>query len=192
MDLRQSTASQEVPLGQFLDTDGAVVTGLTIANTDIKVWKTGATAFANKNSGGATEISGGVYYGVFDATDTNTAGPLVIFITVAGALSVRVECTVLPTVIYDAKYAGGNLPAVASVAGAVGSVTGAVGSVSGAVGSVGANGITASSLAADAGTEIAAAVIAAAAADPIHANIEEVNNVQLQGAGVLGNEWRPV
>lgn len=37
--LRQSTASQEVPLGYFLDsTDGNTEkTGLTIANTDIKI-----------------------------------------------------------------------------------------------------------------------------------------------------------
>jgi len=52
--LKQSTASQEIPLGVFVDeTDGKTAeTGLTIANTDIKLWKTGATTLANKNSGG--------------------------------------------------------------------------------------------------------------------------------------------
>ena len=71
--LKQSTASQEVPLGYFLDnTDGDTEeTGLTIANTDIKIWKNGATTLANKNSGGATHISNGIYYCVLDATDTN-------------------------------------------------------------------------------------------------------------------------
>lgn len=38
---------------------------------------------------------------------------------------------------------------------------------------------------------VPAAVLAAAQADPIHANIEEVNNVQLQGAGTVSNQWRP-
>lgn len=81
--------------------------------------------------------------------------------------------------------------AVGSVTGAVGSVTGAVGSVTGnvggnvtgSVGSVAANGISASSLAADAGTEIAAAVLAAAAADPIDANLQQINDVTLTGDG---------
>lgn len=106
--LRQSTASQEVPLGYFLDsTDGNTEeTALTIANTDIKLWKMGATTLANKNSGGATHISNGVYYAVLDATDTNTLGALVVFVHVAGALPVRVECEVLPAVVYDALIAG--------------------------------------------------------------------------------------
>lgn len=54
--LRQSTASQEVPLGTFVDkTDfNTEEAALTIANTDIKLWKAGATTLADKNSGGAT------------------------------------------------------------------------------------------------------------------------------------------
>ncbi len=104
--LRQSTASQEVPLGHFVDdTDGKTAeTALTIANTDIKVWKTGATTLANKNSGGATHISGGIYYAVLDATDTDTVGPLVLFVAVSGALAVRLECDVLPANVFDARY----------------------------------------------------------------------------------------
>lgn len=106
--LRYSTASQEVPLGYFVDsTDGNTEeTGLTIANTDIKVWKAGATTLANKNSGGATHISNGVYYAVLDATDTNTLGPLVLFVHVSGALPVRVECEVVPANVYDSLIAG--------------------------------------------------------------------------------------
>ena len=104
--LRQSTASQEVPLGHFVDdTDGKTAeTALTIANTDIKVWKAGATTLANKNSGGATHISGGIYYAVLDATDTDTIGPLVLFVAVSGALAVRLECEVLDEAQYDALF----------------------------------------------------------------------------------------
>lgn len=106
MILRQSTASQEVPLGHFVDsTDGvSAETGLSIANTDIKVWKAGATTLANKNSGGATHISGGIYYAVLDATDTDTIGPLVLFVAVSGALAVRLECEVLDEAQYDALF----------------------------------------------------------------------------------------
>lgn len=39
--------------------------------------------------------------------------------------------------------------------------------------------------------ENAAAVLSAASSDPIHANIEEVNNVQIQGSGTSGDKWRP-
>ena len=106
--LRQSTASQEVLLGPAIDdTDFKTPkTGLTIANTDIKVWKAGATTLANKNSGGATHISNGIYYAVLDSTDTNTLGPLVIFCHPTGALPVRVECEVLPANVYEALIAG--------------------------------------------------------------------------------------
>ena len=109
--LKQSTASQEIPLGPFLnDTDGNTEeAGLTIANTDIKIWKAGATTLASKNSGGATYISNGVYYCVLDATDTDTLGSLKIFIHVAGALAVVVECVVLAAMVYDSLIGGGDV-----------------------------------------------------------------------------------
>ena len=55
-----------------------------------------------------------------------------------------------------------------------------------------AGAIDAAALAADAGTEIAAAVLAAAEADPIHANIEEINATAIQGNGTAGSKWGPV
>lgn len=108
--LRQSTASQEVLLPRMVDsTDGNTAeTGMTIANTDIKIWKSGATTQASKNSGGATHISSGDYYCVLDATDTDTVGPLVITCHPTGALYTRVECMVLPSNVYDA-WAGTDL-----------------------------------------------------------------------------------
>lgn len=104
--LRQSTASQEIPLGRFVDsTDGNTEeTALTIANTDITIWKTGATTLANKNSGGATHIANGEYYCVLDATDTDTIGPMKVAVHVAGALSVQVFCCVLDEAVYDALF----------------------------------------------------------------------------------------
>lgn len=107
--LREDTASQEILLGPFLDeTDGATAeTGLTIANTDIKIWKSGATTLANKNSGGATHISGGMYYAVLDATDTDTCGNLVVYCHMdANALPVRHEFVVLQANVYDSLVAG--------------------------------------------------------------------------------------
>lgn len=124
--LRQSTASQEIPLGYFVDsTDGNTEeTALTIANTDIKLWLTGATTFANKTSGGATHVANGLYYCVLDATDTATIGPLVVFVHVSGALSVRVECCVLDEAVYDVMF-GTTAPATATniTAGTISTVT---------------------------------------------------------------------
>lgn len=104
--LRHNTASQEVPLGYFLDSsDGNTEEdALTIANTDILIWKTGATALVAKNSGGATHMQDGVYYAVLDATDTNTLGPLKIFVHMAGALVCTLECAVIQAQEYDRLF----------------------------------------------------------------------------------------
>lgn len=104
--LRQSTASQEIILGRFVDsTDGNTEeTALTINNTDIKIWKTGATTLASKNSGGGTHIANGVYYCVLDATDTDTIGPLEVITHVTGALYTKQVCTVLDEAVYDSLF----------------------------------------------------------------------------------------
>jgi len=115
--LRQSTASQEIPLGRFVDsTDGNTEkTALTIANTDIKIWKTGATTLANKTSGGATHIANGEYYCVLDATDTDTIGPMKVTIHVAGALYVQVFCTVLDEAVYDVLFGTTALATISNI-----------------------------------------------------------------------------
>lgn len=81
-------------------------TGLTIANTDIWIWKAGATTLANKNSGGGTHIANGIYYGVLDATDTDTAGPGKIFVHKTGALAFWVDILILPAKVYDSLVLG--------------------------------------------------------------------------------------
>ncbi|HEU4854955.1 MAG TPA: hypothetical protein VFS89_06660 [Nitrosospira sp.] len=89
------------------DTDGKTQeTALTIANTDIRIWKEGGLAEVNKNSGGATHMNSGRYYTVLDATDTNTFGKLEVNVHVTGALPVRREFMVLPTNVYDSLLLG--------------------------------------------------------------------------------------
>lgn len=155
--LKQSTAGQEVPLGYFLDdADGNTEeTGLTIANTDIKVWKAGATTLANKNSGGATHIANGIYYAVLDATDTNTLGSLVIFAHVSGALAIRVECLVLAANVYDALVAASDNLQVHAAEMSNDLITAAVIATDAITAAkIAANAIGASELASDAVTEI--------------------------------------
>jgi hypothetical protein len=106
--LRQSTASQEIVLGPFLDsTDGNTEeTALTIANTDIKLYKAGATAGVSKNSGGATHDAAGRYSAVLDATDTDTLGNLEVHSHPSGALPTKREYVVLTAAMYDWLVAG--------------------------------------------------------------------------------------
>lgn len=100
--------SHNVPLGPFLDsTDGVTQeTALSIANTDILIHKAGSVSAAAKNSGGATHISNGIYYCTLNATDTNTLGPLVIFVQKSGSLPVRLECVVYPAEVYNTLILG--------------------------------------------------------------------------------------
>jgi len=108
--LRKATASQEVPLGQMLSsTDGLTAFTTEIAVTDIHIWKAGATTLAH-SSAVATHISNGVFYTVLDATDTDTAGPLVIYTQPSGALPARLECIVLNAAVYDSWFSTGFLP----------------------------------------------------------------------------------
>lgn len=106
MYLRQATASQEILLGRFVDNnDGDTEeTGLSIANTDIKIWKEGGTTLASKNSGGATHIANGLYYCVLDATDTDTLGKLEVHVHKSGALAVKREFMVMSGDVYDAMF----------------------------------------------------------------------------------------
>lgn len=191
--LKQSTASQEIPLGFFLDsTDGNTEeTGLTIANTDIKLWKAGATTLANKNSGGATHISNGLYYAVLDATDTDTLGSLVIFVHVAGALAVRVDCVVLAANIYDSLIGGGDVldVSVTQFGGTNGTFSGgrpevntthAAGTAwgSGAItaASIAADAITAAKIAADVTTEIQSGLATAAALSAVESKVDTIDD----------------
>jgi hypothetical protein len=120
--LRQSTAGQKVLLGMFLDSNDGTTpeTALSITNTDIKMWKHGATVLSNKNSGGATHIADGLYCTVLDATDTDTPGSLIVHCNVSGALPVRALCTVLPANIYDSLLSSDKLEVdIVQVAAAV-------------------------------------------------------------------------
>lgn len=103
--LKQSTASQTRIIGPFVDeTDFKTAeTGLTIANTDIKLSKNGASV-VDKNSGGGTHITNGNYAITLDATDTNTVGELFVSVVESGALQVVAKFWVLEEAIYDALF----------------------------------------------------------------------------------------
>ncbi len=113
--LKQSTASQSRAIGPFIsDSDfKSVQTGLTIANTDIKLIVNGA-ASANKNSGGGTHRANGVYGVTFDATDTATIGEMEVSVVVAGALPVFDKFTVVIAAVYDMLYGSSAIGYIAN------------------------------------------------------------------------------
>ncbi len=105
--LKQSTASQAVLIGPFIDkTDGSTAeTGLTVANTDIRLSANGGNMFA-KTSGGGTHDEAGWYQITLDATDTATVGRLQVSTHItADALPTWNEFQVLEEAIYDALFA---------------------------------------------------------------------------------------
>lgn len=112
--LRQSTASQAVLIGPYTDdTDFKTAeTGLTIANTDLRLSANGGNMFA-KTSGGGTHDEAGWYAVTFDATDTATVGRLQVSSKIAGALHVWAEFQVLEEVVYDDLFKSGAVGYVA-------------------------------------------------------------------------------
>src|SRR5688572_30746676 len=113
--LKQSTASQSRAIGPFInDVDFITAeTGLTIANTDIKLIINGA-ASADKNSGGGTHRANGVYGVTFDATDTATVGEMFVSVKVADALPVFHTFVVLEEAVYDQLFAASALGYIAN------------------------------------------------------------------------------
>jgi len=103
--LKQSTASQSRAIGPFVDNTDFITpeSGLTIANTDVKLSKNGASV-VNKNSGGGTHVANGMYSFTFDATDTDTVGELSGSILPSGALIVPFKFTVVEESVYDSIY----------------------------------------------------------------------------------------
>lgn len=100
--LKKSTASQNVLLGPFVaSADGNTQqTGLTIANTDIKLWKEGGSTLPSASLS-ATHIASGVYFTTLNDTDTDTAGKLTAYVHISPALPVWKEFMVLPANTYD-------------------------------------------------------------------------------------------
>lgn len=183
--LKQSTASQTRLIGPFIDdTDFKTPeTGLTIANTDIKLSANGGTV-ANKNSGGATHITTGMWAVTFDATDTATVGELGVAVNVAGALPVYAKFVVLEEAIYDALFAASATGFNASGQVAVASI--ANGAITAAA--IATNAIDDDALSADAVTAIQSGLATAAALDTVDNFLDtEIADIQARLPAALSS-----
>lgn len=102
--LKQSTATT-FRAGPFLDTNGAAVASLTIAQGDIQLSKAGA-AFAQTSDAAPTTTydADGYYQCPLTATDTDTLGDLKVQITMAGALPYWEDFIVVTAPVYNFYY----------------------------------------------------------------------------------------
>jgi hypothetical protein len=103
--LARSTAIN-INIGPFLSSgDGTtVLDALTIASTSM--WVSKNLAAAANISGAPVAVTQGLYALSLGASDTNTAGPLQLWVKTAGALYVWHEYMVLPGAIYNALISG--------------------------------------------------------------------------------------
>lgn len=114
MQFLPKSQSATIRIGPFVDDTDFVTaeTGLTIANTDIRISKNGG-AFGAKNSGGGTHDENGWYSITLDTTDLSTSGPFKLYVNVSGAAPVWHEYHVLPTNYYNQLYgSSATLPQV--------------------------------------------------------------------------------
>jgi hypothetical protein len=133
--LKQSTASQIVAIGPFLDdTDFKTTeTGLTISNTDIRITKNDGSTGA-KNSGGATHLENGIYRITLDATDTDTVGNFRVSVFESGALPYWRDFFVVEEAVFAEVFAASAALNVNDVNGdVIGDVQGNAGIANGAI-----------------------------------------------------------
>jgi hypothetical protein len=96
-------------IGPLIDTNGDPVTGLTLAQADILLWKAGGTSPAQKNDAtSATDRSNGMYTAPLNATDTGTEGVLSVIVNKTGALPFRMDLCVLPAKVHASMVAGSD------------------------------------------------------------------------------------
>lgn len=105
----QAATSATVMVGPYVSSDGIALTGLTVTQSCLMLSKNGAAWVAkNETTNGSHRILG-YYSAVFNDTDLNTVGRLLLASSCAAALPVRHEFTVLPTSVYNSLIVGTDL-----------------------------------------------------------------------------------
>ena len=99
--LKQSTAAT-VKLGPFLSsTDGSALTGLTIAQANVRVSKNGGNIAQKNESTSCTHDELGIYDCPIDATDTGTLGRLQLYVSASGGFVVPHDFMIVTANVYD-------------------------------------------------------------------------------------------
>src|SRR5262245_26528903 len=107
--LKQNTATT-ILVGPFVDIDGGALTGLTLSQADVQLWKEGGTTTAQKNdSTTCTDRGNGMYTCPINTTDTNTLGILEVTVLDAGALPYSKTFNVVPANVWDSMFGSDKL-----------------------------------------------------------------------------------
>lgn len=107
MQFLKADTAKILRMGPFVDSGDGVTpeTALTIAQADIQISKDGgAFAQTSATSPTTTHDADGWYQIPLTATDTNTEGPLVVQLTMTGALIVWKEFMVVEANVYDSLF----------------------------------------------------------------------------------------
>lgn len=167
--IKQSTT--EAPLLFLLIASSDHITGKTGASPSVSISKAGG-AFSSP-AGAVTEIGNGWYQVAGNATDTSTLGPLTLHATATGADPT--DCVVAEIVAYDPQDGG----TIADVASAVWEEALSAHTTAGTGGQV---------LAA---ANTVAQAIPFSASGNVKADIKEVNDSLIGGAGTATSPWGP-
>lgn len=105
----KAATSATVMMGPYVGSDGVGLTGLTVTQSSVMLSKNGAAFTAkNETSNGSHRILG-YYSAMFNNTDLDTVGRLLLVSSCAAALPVRHEFTILPTSVYNSLIDGTDL-----------------------------------------------------------------------------------
>lgn len=106
IEVKYNTDDQVITLGQFRDAlDGDTEeTNLNLQTTDIWLIKNGDTTVTNKDSSGATHIQNGIYHITLTSNDTDTYGPMQLYIHKSGSLAMAKTINVMNTDAYQNRY----------------------------------------------------------------------------------------
>lgn len=110
--LRQltETGTTSVQVGPMVDFSGAVLTSLSISQSDCMLSLNGGARAAKNATGGGIHQSGGYYAINLDDTDLGTKGHLRLSLQMTGALPDHWDFLIVDPDVYDACFASGLLP----------------------------------------------------------------------------------
>src|SRR5690349_16459844 len=121
--LEQNAASRVV-VGPMVDISGNLLTSLAFANTQIVIVKEGSVSAARHDTTSATSVGPGLYRITLDATDTDTLGTIVVYVSASAALQYALQAEVWQSTTFKLFY--GSADQIATSAGVSAIVTAVV------------------------------------------------------------------
>ena len=122
----EQNASGNVVIGPMVNISGTLLSALTIANNQIVLIKEGSVSVGRSDTTSAVSVGPGMYRIGLNATDTNTMGTLIVYVSASAALQYAERAEVWQSTTYKLFY--GSADQIATSA-AVSQIVSAVGSL---------------------------------------------------------------